>query len=231
MIIVGYLTIRNREYISDLKRTVLTNIVLIATQAIPGTPFCTVLQMNFLYAVWYVVESLVVMRILIEETPGYLSCALTAFYSSWYATDLCGTTGPRWKVHTYGLANGSSISWPATRFCISFGKNFGRAASLCLSLIHRSFFSGFATYLFNTLVWMLAPPDYFAIGGFWAIVIMPAAVTRLVLNLREEYEASTMPRFSSEVGSDALVTGIFRVDLSSDSEMSQSSTRVAHGDC
>lgn len=60
---------------------------------------------------------------------------------------------------------------------------------------------------------------------------MPAAVTRLVLNLREEYEASTTPCFDSGSVSGALDTGNFRVGSTLDSEMSQSSTRVAHEDC
>lgn len=61
--------------------------------------------------------------------------------------------------------------------------------------------SGFSMYLFNTLVWLLLPTDYWELGTTWVIVILPSAATRLVLNLREEYYGPSPPqtKFSSVI--------------------------------
>lgn len=56
-------------------------------------------------------------------------------------------------------------------------------------------------YLFNTLVWLLLPNDYWELGTTWIIAILPSAATRLVLNLREEYYGPSPPQteFSSVI--------------------------------
>lgn len=44
-------------------------------------------------------------------------------------------------------------------------------------------FSGFSTYLFNTLVWNFAPLDLFQLGTTWAAVAPPAMAARLILRI------------------------------------------------